>query len=110
MLAHSLFLTILLQGKKKKSTLPWCFYCDREFEDDKILVNHQKAKVGSREKNTLFTRLTLACKPTHTHPVAWVNACWKPTAMGSRRGQALRYLLSLTLTPRKKPVDAVSYS
>lgn len=36
-----------LQGKKKKSSLPWCFYCDREFEDDKILVNHQKAKVNN---------------------------------------------------------------
>lgn len=24
--------------------LPWCWYCDREFEDDKILIQHQKAK------------------------------------------------------------------
>ncbi|CAK9137001.1 unnamed protein product [Ilex paraguariensis] len=33
-------------GKKKKraSSKMWCYYCDREFEDEKILVQHQKAK------------------------------------------------------------------
>ncbi|KAF5475329.1 hypothetical protein F2P56_007142 [Juglans regia] len=33
-------------GKKKKRTSSkvWCYYCDREFEDEKILVQHQKAK------------------------------------------------------------------
>ncbi|XP_052182118.1 protein SUPPRESSOR OF FRI 4-like isoform X2 [Diospyros lotus] len=33
-------------GKKKKRALlkVWCYYCDREFEDEKILVQHQKAK------------------------------------------------------------------
>lgn len=46
--------------KKKKSTKPWCWYvlilfwinfwliisryCNREFEDEKILIQHQKAK------------------------------------------------------------------
>ncbi|GAB0089920.1 BUB3-interacting and GLEBS motif-containing protein ZNF207 [Sergentomyia squamirostris] len=30
--------------KKKKASKPWCWYCNREFEDDKILVQHQKAK------------------------------------------------------------------
>lgn len=30
--------------KKKKSTKPWCWYCNREFEDEKILLQHQKAK------------------------------------------------------------------
>lgn len=34
------------QGKKKSVSLPWCYYCDREFADDKILINHQKAKVN----------------------------------------------------------------
>jgi hypothetical protein len=31
-------------GKKKsKSTsLSWCWYCDREFEDDRVLLQHQK--------------------------------------------------------------------
>ncbi|XP_057972596.1 protein SUPPRESSOR OF FRI 4 [Malania oleifera] len=33
-------------GKKKKraSTKVFCYYCDREFDDEKILVQHQKAK------------------------------------------------------------------
>ncbi|KAK4488011.1 hypothetical protein RD792_003750, partial [Penstemon davidsonii] len=34
-------------GKKKKRGAMdkmWCYYCDREFEDEKILVQHQKAK------------------------------------------------------------------
>ncbi|KAN0064969.1 hypothetical protein ACQY0O_002027 [Thecaphora frezii] len=33
---------------KKKRKAPqleaWCWYCDREFEDDKVLLQHQKAK------------------------------------------------------------------
>ncbi|VFQ83390.1 unnamed protein product [Cuscuta campestris] len=33
-------------GKKKKRATDkvWCYYCDREFDDEKILVQHQKAK------------------------------------------------------------------
>eukprot|EP00850_Spirogloea_muscicola_P025485 SM003242S12604 [mRNA] locus=s3242:62:1527:+ [translate_table: standard] len=32
-------------GKKKRRVVrPWCYYCGREFEDDKVLVQHQKAK------------------------------------------------------------------
>eukprot|EP00262_Sarcandra_glabra_P015268 TRINITY_DN466_c0_g1_i1.p1 TRINITY_DN466_c0_g1~~TRINITY_DN466_c0_g1_i1.p1 ORF type:complete len:377 (+),score=75.21 TRINITY_DN466_c0_g1_i1:306-1436(+) len=33
-------------GKKKKRVAAkvWCYYCDREFDDEKILVQHQKAK------------------------------------------------------------------
>lgn len=30
--------------KKKKIEKPWCWYCNREFEDEKILTQHQKAK------------------------------------------------------------------
>ncbi|CAI7890993.1 unnamed protein product [Closterium sp. NIES-54] len=30
--------------KKRKDAKPWCFYCDREFDDEKILIQHQKAK------------------------------------------------------------------
>ncbi|XP_066588478.1 BUB3-interacting and GLEBS motif-containing protein ZNF207-like isoform X2 [Prorops nasuta] len=30
--------------KKKKQSRPWCWYCNREFEDEKILIQHQKAK------------------------------------------------------------------
>lgn len=30
--------------KKAKTNLPWCWYCEREFEDDKVLIQHQKSK------------------------------------------------------------------
>ena len=30
--------------KKRKEAKPWCYYCDREFDDEKILIQHQKAK------------------------------------------------------------------
>lgn len=30
--------------KKKKPIKPWCWYCNREFDDDKILIQHQRAK------------------------------------------------------------------
>ncbi|KZT23878.1 hypothetical protein NEOLEDRAFT_1068505 [Neolentinus lepideus HHB14362 ss-1] len=31
--------------KKNKAILrPWCWYCEREFEDEKVLMQHQKAK------------------------------------------------------------------
>ncbi len=36
---------LLAMGKKKKKTyMVWCFYCEREFEDEKVLIQHQKAK------------------------------------------------------------------
>ncbi|KAJ1996751.1 hypothetical protein GGI04_005661, partial [Coemansia thaxteri] len=34
-------------GRKKSKRMevkPWCWYCEREFEDEKVLVQHQKAK------------------------------------------------------------------
>ncbi|KAI9189412.1 hypothetical protein H9P43_000845 [Blastocladiella emersonii ATCC 22665] len=30
--------------KKKKTFRPWCWYCDRDFEDEKVLLQHQKQK------------------------------------------------------------------
>ncbi|KAF6136564.1 hypothetical protein GIB67_016020 [Kingdonia uniflora] len=30
--------------KKKRVSKVWCYYCDREFDDEKILVQHQKAR------------------------------------------------------------------
>ncbi|KAK6747747.1 hypothetical protein RB195_000753 [Necator americanus] len=30
--------------KKKKIERPWCWYCNREFDDEKVLIQHQKAK------------------------------------------------------------------
>ncbi|KAH9303206.1 hypothetical protein KI387_014789, partial [Taxus chinensis] len=32
-------------GKKKKRTPKiWCYYCEREFDDESVLVQHQKAR------------------------------------------------------------------
>ena len=33
-------------GKNKKidPSRPWCWYCDRDFDDEKILIQHQRAK------------------------------------------------------------------
>ncbi|GFZ49603.1 hypothetical protein JCM24511_07004 [Saitozyma sp. JCM 24511] len=35
-------------GRKKKTQVfvlkPWCWYCEREFEDEKVLLQHQKSK------------------------------------------------------------------
>ncbi|KAK4323388.1 hypothetical protein Pmani_005907 [Petrolisthes manimaculis] len=36
--------TFNMGRKKKKQTKPWCWYCNREFDDEKILIQHQKAK------------------------------------------------------------------
>lgn len=31
--------------KKKKIDLkPWCYYCDRDFDDENVLIQHQMAK------------------------------------------------------------------
>ncbi|KII60270.1 BUB3-interacting/GLEBS motif-containing protein [Thelohanellus kitauei] len=30
--------------KKKKALKPWCWYCNREFDEEKVLIYHQKAK------------------------------------------------------------------
>lgn len=30
--------------KRKKQAKPWCYFCNREFDDEKTLIQHQKAK------------------------------------------------------------------
>ena len=30
--------------KKRGLPKPWCWYCEREFDDEKVLIEHQKAK------------------------------------------------------------------
>ncbi len=37
-------LGIAMGRKKKKPSKPWCWYCNRDFDDEKILLQHQKAK------------------------------------------------------------------
>ncbi|KIY72396.1 hypothetical protein CYLTODRAFT_388773 [Cylindrobasidium torrendii FP15055 ss-10] len=35
----------MAKKKGKKNVIqPWCWYCEREFEDEKVLMQHQKAK------------------------------------------------------------------
>ncbi|PHJ19829.1 zinc c2h2 type domain-containing protein [Cystoisospora suis] len=43
----ALFKRSFIMGRKKRrgATLkPFCYYCDREFDDEKVLIQHQKAK------------------------------------------------------------------
>lgn len=37
-------LVVIMGRKKKKPVKPWCWYCNREFDDEKILIQHQRAK------------------------------------------------------------------
>ncbi|KAF8920253.1 hypothetical protein CPB85DRAFT_1429061 [Mucidula mucida] len=34
----------MAKKKNKQIIQPWCWYCEREFEDEKVLMQHQKAK------------------------------------------------------------------
>ncbi|KIK63152.1 hypothetical protein GYMLUDRAFT_41472 [Collybiopsis luxurians FD-317 M1] len=34
----------MAKKKNKQVIRPWCWYCEREFEDEKVLMQHQKAK------------------------------------------------------------------
>ncbi|KAA1478428.1 hypothetical protein DENSPDRAFT_861852 [Dentipellis sp. KUC8613] len=34
----------MAKKKNKQLLRPWCWYCEREFEDEKVLMQHQKAK------------------------------------------------------------------
>ncbi|OLY84109.1 BUB3-interacting and GLEBS motif-containing protein [Smittium mucronatum] len=34
----------MAKKRSKRELKPWCWYCDRDFEDEKILIQHQRAK------------------------------------------------------------------
>ncbi|KAF9900811.1 hypothetical protein EC991_006870 [Linnemannia zychae] len=34
----------MAKKNKKKVIRPWCWYCERDFEDEKVLISHQRAK------------------------------------------------------------------
>ncbi|KAF9198180.1 hypothetical protein BGZ49_001089, partial [Haplosporangium sp. Z 27] len=34
----------MAKKNKKKVVRPWCWYCERDFEDEKVLISHQRAK------------------------------------------------------------------
>ena len=58
-------------GRKKKKyeeELPWCFYCDREFNDEKILIQHQRAKVRVRERTSRHARSAFFVKSEQEGP------------------------------------------
>jgi DNA-directed RNA polymerase subunit RPC12/RpoP len=68
-----------IMGKKKRGhpdieeqlARPWCYYCERDFDDLKILINHQKAKhfkcerCGRRLNTAGGTQLPKRNKRTH---------------------------------------------
>ena len=31
-------------GRKREAALPWCYYCGREFADERVLGAHQRSK------------------------------------------------------------------
>lgn len=72
-------------GKKKRGhpdieeqlARPWCYYCERDFDDLKILINHQKAKHFKCERcgrrlNTAGGMHILSCKSLHG---SWLTSC-----------------------------------
>lgn len=55
--------------KKKEDIKPWCFYCDRVFNDEATLVQHQrnkhyKCQECNRKLNTA-QGLTVHCYQVH---------------------------------------------
>eukprot|EP01135_Chromosphaera_perkinsii_P008167 Nk52_evm1s1166 gene=Nk52_evmTU1s1166 len=63
-------------GKKKKNKKvlkPWCWYCDRSFEDEKILINHQKARHFKchvcHRKLTSASGMVVHCQQVHNERV-----------------------------------------
>lgn len=46
--SHSVYENMVKKRRKQqllnKLSRPWCFYCDRDFDDEKVLIQHQRAK------------------------------------------------------------------
>lgn len=86
-------------GRKKKKyeeEKPWCFYCDREFDDEKILIQHQRAKVRERERvlaseGVVFFSLFFSPHPTvRAVPVKQKRFEGRKTSLGLRTSFVLR--------------------
>jgi hypothetical protein len=65
-----------VQGKKKKPRTerkPFCYYCDRPFDDEKVLIEHQKAKHFKchvcNKKLMTASSLTIHCAQVHKETV-----------------------------------------
>ncbi|KAL7750242.1 hypothetical protein RI367_004415 [Sorochytrium milnesiophthora] len=71
-------------GKKKKRAFrPWCWYCDRDFDDEKVLIQHQKSKhykchICNKKLNTAGG-LVIHCQQVHKEPIKKV-----PNALSGR--------------------------
>ncbi|KAI8882157.1 hypothetical protein K501DRAFT_251996 [Backusella circina FSU 941] len=72
-------------GKKRKTKQirPWCWYCEKDFEDDKVLVTHQRAKHFKCEE--CGKKLTTAGgMVVHAHQVHKIGINKVPNAMPGR--------------------------
>ncbi|GAN02452.1 C2H2 finger domain-containing protein [Mucor ambiguus] len=72
-------------GKKRKSKpmRPWCWYCEKDFEDDKVLVTHQRAKhFKCEECNKKLT--TAGGMVVHSHQVHKIDIYKVPNALPGR--------------------------
>ncbi|KAI8978376.1 hypothetical protein BDB01DRAFT_799621 [Pilobolus umbonatus] len=72
-------------GKKRKSKQmrPWCWYCEKDFEDDKVLVTHQRAKhFKCEECGKKLT--TTGGMVVHAHQVHKIDIYKVPNAMPGR--------------------------
>ncbi|GAA5813019.1 hypothetical protein MFLAVUS_006485 [Mucor flavus] len=72
-------------GKKRKSKpmRPWCWYCEKDFEDDKVLVTHQRAKhFKCEECNKKLT--TAGGMVVHSQQVHKINIYKVPNAIPGR--------------------------
>ncbi|KAI6658612.1 BUB3-interacting and GLEBS motif-containing protein [Oopsacas minuta] len=61
-------------GRKRKKILkPWCWYCEREFEEEKVLIHHQKSKHFKCQycQKKLYTGpgLVIHCSQVHKETV-----------------------------------------
>ncbi|TXG48357.1 hypothetical protein EZV62_027651 [Acer yangbiense] len=84
-------------GKKKKrvSSKVWCYYCDREFDDEKILVQHQKAKHFKchvcHKKLSTASGMAIHVLQVHKESVTKLDYCAlfsSYTSMQSSKGKA----------------------
>ncbi|XP_065066094.1 BUB3-interacting and GLEBS motif-containing protein ZNF207-like [Rhopilema esculentum] len=60
--------------KKKKAMKPWCWYCNRDFDEEKVLIYHQKAKHFKCHvcHKKLYTGpgLAIHCLQVHKEPIS----------------------------------------
>ncbi|KAJ3033034.1 hypothetical protein HDV00_006844 [Rhizophlyctis rosea] len=75
----------MAKKKKRAEMKPWCWYCDREFEDEKVLINHQKAK--HFKCNSCGKKLnTVGGLSVHMGQVHKENLTTVPNALPGREG------------------------